>query len=299
MSMNGILNVNKPAGITSFGVIARLKRLLGEKHAGHTGTLDPMATGVLPVCLGRATRIVRYLLNDNKTYLAGIRLGVTTDTFDREGTVTGENDTDSVTAVQLDTILASFQGTIEQVPPRYSAIKYRGKRSCDLARAGIFVEMKPRQVRIDRITLIETCMPDIKVLVECSKGTYIRTLAHDIGQQLGCGAHLAELTRTVCGTFRIEDSLPLEEIEQMHRQDTLGSYVIPIESPLDGWQKVVLNEDDERAVLNGRPVMLDLPVDTSVPYCRACNGKGTFIAVLHYRQDEHMWHPERVFAPKG
>jgi tRNA pseudouridine55 synthase len=296
MSMNGILNVNKPAGITSFGVVARLKRLLGEKRAGHIGTLDPMATGVLPVCLGRATRIVRYLIDSNKTYLAGIRLGITTDTYDREGTVVDEKDTDAITVEQVKAVLASFQGTIEQVPPQYSAVKYRGKRSCDLARAGIYVELKPRQVRIYRIELLEAHMPVIKVLIECSKGTYIRTLAHDAGRMLGCGAHLIDLTRTGCGTFRIEDALPLDDIEHIYRQGKLDTYLYPVESPLADWQMVVVNEDDEYAVRNGRPIALDIDCHFTVPYCRVYNADGVFIAVLRYKRNENVWHPERVFA---
>lgn len=294
--MNGILNVNKPAGITSFGVVARLKRLLGEKRAGHMGTLDPMATGVLPVCLGRATRVVRYLIGSNKTYLAVIRLGITTDTYDREGTVVDEKDTDAVTIGQVQTALASFQGTIEQVPPRYSAVKYRGKRSCDLARAGIYVELKPRQVRIDRIELLDARMPVIKVLIECSKGTYIRTLAYDTGRMLGCGAHLADLTRTSCGVFRIEDALSPDDIEHIYRQGKLDTYLYPVESPLAGWQMVVVNGEDEYAVRNGRPIALDIDCDSAVPYCRVHNADGTFIAVLRYKQNENVWHPEWVFA---
>jgi tRNA pseudouridine55 synthase len=294
--MNGILNVNKPEGMTSFGVVARLKRLLKEKHAGHTGTLDPMATGVLPVCLGQATRIVRYIIDSNKTYIAEIRLGIATDTYDREGTITGESDTSSVIVEQVKTVLASFLGTIEQVPPQYSAVKYHGKRSCDLARAGIHVELKPRQVEIYRIELIEANLPVIKVLIECSKGTYIRTLAHDTGRILGCGAHLTDLIRTRCGTFSIEDALTPDEIEQMYHRNMLDTCLHPVESPLADWQAIVISEENEHAVKNGHTITLDDRYSLSTPYLRAYTADGTFIAILRYKQDEKVWHPERVFA---
>ena len=296
MNMNGILNVNKPDGMTSFGVVSRLKRLTGEKRIGHTGTLDPIATGVLPVCFGKATRIVQYLIDSDKAYLADIRLGITTDTFDREGTVVEENDPGDITIEQVKEVLGSFQGTIEQIPPRFSAVKHHGKRSCDLARAGINVEMKPRRVRINRIELVKATLPLITVLIECSKGTYIRTIANDTGKMLGCGAHIKELIRTRCGIFSIEDALSLPDIERIYQQGNLDAYLQPGDTPLQDWQMIVLTGEDEVVVENGRSIVLDERYCTTSHYCRAYNSNGEFIAILSYNKDEGLWHPDKVFS---
>jgi tRNA pseudouridine55 synthase len=296
MNMNGILNVNKPGGMTSFGVVSRLKRLTGEKRIGHTGTLDPIATGVLPICFGKATRIVQYLINSDKAYLADIQLGIATDTFDREGTVVSENDPGDITIKQVEEVLSSFQGTIEQIPPRFSAVKHHGKRSCDLTRAGIDVEMKPRRVRINRIELVNAHLPVITVLIECSKGTYIRTIADDTGKMLGCGAHIKELTRTGCGTFNIEDALSLSDIERIYARGNLETYLQPVDSPLQDWQTVVLTGEDESAVGNGRSIALDDRYHALSHYCRAYNSKGEFTAILRYSKDEELWHPDKVFT---
>ena len=294
--MNGILNVNKPAGMTSFGVVSRLKRLTGEKRIGHTGTLDPIATGVLPICFGRATRTVQYLINSDKAYLADIQLGITTDTFDREGKVVEENDPGGITIEQVKAVLGSFQGTIEQTPPQFSAVKYHGTRSCDLARAGINIELKPRRVKINKIELVKAQFPVITVLIECSKGTYIRTIANDTGKMLGCGAHIKELTRTRCGIFSIEDALSLQDVEQIYQQGNLDSHLQPVDSPLQDWQIVILAGEDEVAVGNGRSIVLDDKYCTTAHYCRAYNSRNEFIAILRYNKDEQLWHPDKVFS---
>jgi tRNA pseudouridine55 synthase len=281
--------------MTSFGVVSRLKRLTGEKRIGHTGTLDPIATGVLPICFGKATRVVQYLINSDKAYLADIQLGIATDTFDREGTVVAENDPGDITIEQVKEVLGSFQGTIEQIPPRFSAVKHQGKRSCDLIRAGIDVEMKPRRVRINRIELVNAQLPVITVLIECSKGTYIRTIANDTGKMLGCGAHIKELTRTRCGMFSIEDALSLSDIERIYAQGNLETHLQPVDSPLQDWQKIVLTGEDESAVGNGRSIALDERYRAISHFCRAYNSKGEFTAILRYSKDEELWHPDKVF----
>ncbi len=213
MSINGILNVNKPEGGTSFSVVAWLRHLSGEKHIGHAGTLDPMATGVLPICFGQATRVVEFLANAHKVYRAQIELGATSDTFDREGQITRSSDPSAITAIQIEEALSKFRGCIEQSPPIYSALKYQGKRGYELARAGIPVEIKPRQITIFKLELIEFKLPTLTIEVECSKGTYVRSLAHDLGQYLGCGGYLVNLIRTQYGPFRIENALPVSEIK--------------------------------------------------------------------------------------
>jgi tRNA pseudouridine55 synthase len=296
MSIDGILNVNKPEGKTSFSIVALLKWLSGEKHIGHAGTLDPIATGVLPVCLGQATRVVQFLSDSNKTYLAQIELGITTDTYDREGTITHREDPGGVTAAQLERALANFRGTIEQLPPRYSALKYHGKRHYELARAGIHVETKPRQVKIFTIQLVDYELPVATIKVECSKGTYIRSLAHDLGQYLGCGAYLKNLIRMQCGPFHIEDALPVSEIKCIFHQGIWDKFIYPIDTPLLSWSAVIVDRTGELAIKNGCSVALERKHDLTGQYCRAYSPDGRFIAVLRFVPDKNLWHPDKVFS---
>jgi len=188
MGINGILNVDKPEGKTSFYVVARLKRLTAEKHVGHAGTLDPIATGVLPVCFGQATRIAQFISNGSKTYSAQIELGITTDTYDRQGKIVERSDSSQITRHQLEEALSSFRGVIDQVPPAFSALKQGGRRCYEMARAGAKPELKSRKVEITRLELVDCRLPVIEVEIDCGKGTYIRSLAHDIGERLGCSA---------------------------------------------------------------------------------------------------------------
>lgn len=296
MSINGILNVNKPEGKTSFSIVAWLRRLSGEKHVGHAGTLDPIATGVLPVCLGQATRVVQFLADSNKAYLAQIELGAATDTFDREGEIIQRGDHSGVTVAQIEKALATFQGTIEQVPPRYSALKYQGRRHYELARAGIRVETKPRRVTIFSIALIDCKIPLLTIKVECSKGTYIRSLAHDLGQYLGCGAYLKNLTRTQCGPFHIKDALPVSEIKCIFHKGIWNEFLHPVDTPLLGWGAVIADRTGELAIKNGCSIPLGEEHGITEPHCRAYSHDGRFLAVLHFIPDKNLWHPEKVFS---
>ena len=297
MSINGILNVNKPEGKTSFQVVALLRRMVGETRVGHAGTLDPAATGVLPVCLGQATRIVQFLTDTDKAYLAEIELGVTTDTFDREGRVTCRLDTSGITVTQIEEALATFQGFIEQVPPRFSALKYQGKRYYELARAGILIEPKPRKIRITSIELVDLQPPFITISLECSKGTYVRSLAHDLGQCLGCGAHLKNLTRTRCGPFYIEDALSMSEIQDACQRGTWRDILYPVDTPLLSWSAVIVDKRDELEIRNGCSISLSEGVSHAGKYCRAYSPDGDFIAILRFISDKRLWHPEKVFSP--
>jgi tRNA pseudouridine55 synthase len=297
ISIDGILNVNKPEGKTSFNVVAWLKRLTGEKHVGHAGTLDPIATGVLPICFGQATRVVQFLTESSKTYLAQIELGVTTDTFDRQGKIIERGDPSNITVTQIKEALSSFQGVIKQVPPTYSALKHQGKRYHELARAGVSIKPKARQVEILSLELINYRLPLITVKVDCSKGTYIRSLAHDLGQFLHCGAHLKNLTRLRCGAFHIEDALHLPQIEDAFHKGTWKEYLHPLDSPLSNWKTIIVDERNELAIRNGCSLPLD---EDSLPpekYCRAYNLNGHFIAVLRFSTEKKLWHPEKVFHP--
>ncbi|MBM4446074.1 MAG: tRNA pseudouridine(55) synthase TruB [Chloroflexi bacterium] len=295
MSIDGILNVNKPEGKTSSNVVVWLRRLTGEKYVGHGGTLDPIATGVLPVCFGQATRVTRFLTDSSKTYLAHIELGITTDTFDRQGKIIERRDPGAITVTQIEEALTNFQGVIEQVPPAYSALKHQGRRYYELARAGIPIELKPRQIKIIDIELINYKPPLITINVECSKGTYIRSLAHDMGQYLGCGAHIKNLTRLRCGPFPVEDALSLPQIEDAFQKGSWKESLYPMDSPLSNWEAIIVDKRNELAIRNGRSLSLDEAFLSSEKHCRAYNLDGYLIAVLHFIPEKKLWHPEKVF----
>ncbi|WP_224245424.1 tRNA pseudouridine(55) synthase TruB [Hyalangium gracile] len=210
--MDGVLVIDKPSGPTSFDVVRQVRALLKVKKAGHTGTLDPMATGVLPICLGEATKVAGLITESDKAYEATVRLGVETDTQDAQGKVTAEAPVPPLNAALLETALAPFRGTFEQVPPMYSAVRVAGKRLYELARAGEEVERASRQVTVYELTLRDFSSNQLKLTVRCSKGFFVRTLAYDIGRALGCGAHLEALRRTVSGPFTLAQSLPLAEL---------------------------------------------------------------------------------------
>ena len=295
MGIDGILNVNKPEGRTSFDVVAWLRRVTGERRVGHAGTLDPTATGVLPICFGQGTRVVQFLANSSKTYLAQIELGVATDTFDREGKVTQRGEPGDVTVAQIEEALATFRGVIEQVPPIYSALKYHGRRYYELARAGIPIEPKSRQVEITSLELIDCQLPLVTVKVECGKGTYIRSLAHDLGQYLGCGAYLKNLTRLQYGHFRIEDALDLPQIEDAFQRGVLKELFYPVDIPFSGWRKAIVDKKNEAAIRNGQSLSLGEECWPSWECCCAYSHDGRFIAVLRFIPDKKLWHPEKVF----
>lgn len=224
--MNGVVVVDKPAGITSHDAVVRVRRLLGEKKAGHTGTLDPMATGVLPVCVGEATKLASFLAGDDKTYEVTMRLGVRTDTLDMTGRVLDEQEP-RVTGEDIRAVLEGFAGTITQVPPQYSAVKVRGRALYKWARRGVHLEPPARQVEIRAIRLRAVEMPRVRFDVTCSKGTYVRTLCADMGERLGCGAALESLRRTASGRFRLEDAVCLEGGSDAAIRERLERGLIP------------------------------------------------------------------------
>jgi tRNA pseudouridine55 synthase len=213
MPRSGILLLDKPPGLTSTQALGRTKRVLGLRKAGHTGALDPMATGLLPLCFGEATKVSAFLLDADKRYLADIRLGISTDSGDADGQIISETPVPPFSAGQLEPVLDLFRGPIEQIPPMVSALKHKGKRLHELARAGIEVERPPRPVTIHALDLLDYTSDRLTVRVDCSKGTYIRSLAMDIGAELGCGAHLTSLRRERSGPFLLSDAVTLETLE--------------------------------------------------------------------------------------
>ena len=294
MSINGILNINKPAGKTSAWVVSRVRRCSGERHVGHVGTLDPLAVGVLPICVGQAAKMSAFILAQHKTYLAEIELGISTDTDDLEGRITQVGDPSHITSEQIQKLLTDFTGVISQRPPMYSAIKHQGKRLYDIARSGIEVERDEREVQVFRIELLQWQPPSFTVAVECGKGTYIRSLAHDIGQRLGCGAHLKGLIRTSCGPFNIKDSITIHQLEDAFENDYWQDLLYPMDMVLENYTAAILNAEQERAIRNGRP--LNLNIVSAGEHCRAYSPDGRFLALLRYLPDSGVWQPEKVFS---
>jgi tRNA pseudouridine55 synthase len=295
--LDGILNIDKPSAMTSYGVVAVVKRLSGERRVGHAGTLDPAATGVLPVCLGQATRIVAFLTAANKTYRAGIELGIATDTFDASGEITHRGDPSSINLDKFRSALAAFRGTIRQTPPMYSALKHRGQPLYKFARAGISIERPSRKVTVHRIKLISWQPPVATLEIECGKGTYIRSLAHDLGQALGCGAYLKSLVRTRCGIFDIRDAISLSKLEEAFHRGDWQRFLYPIDSVLQHFEVVVVDDAAMMAMRNGQSITIEgnRAVENDNLYRRAYSRDGSFLAVLRYIPDSALWHPDKVF----
>lgn len=248
--MNGIINVYKEAGFTSFDVVAKLRGILKQKKIGHTGTLDPDAVGVLPVCLGSATKLCDMLTDKKKEYIAEFVLGKVTDTQDISGAVLEEREV-ACTKEEVAEVIASFIGTYEQLPPMYSAIKVEGKRLYELARQGKEVERKTRPVTLYEIEVLKMELPLVSVRVLCSKGTYIRTLCHDIGMRLDCGAVMTSLKRTASGQFTLDSAYTLDEIESLRDSGELKSVIIPVDTVFMDLPAIIVNGELEQKILNG------------------------------------------------
>ena len=308
--MDGILNINKPWGKTSFSVVALVKRLSGERRVGHAGTLDPAATGVLPVCLGQGTRIIEFLADATKTYQGQIELGVATDTYDATGKITQKIDASGISQEQLESALASFRGLIQQTPPMYSAVKHQGQRLYELARAGIKVERKSRPTKIYNLEIIDWQPPVVTVEVECGKGTYIRSLAHDLGQSLGCGANLKSLIRLSYGPFDVKTAVSVPQFEDAFRYGYWQHFVHPIDTVLLHWRAMIVNDATGYVIKKGAPVSLEKddsggvtgcleqrsPVWSSVEaHCRTYTLDGRFLGVLRFNLERGQWQPEKVF----
>ena len=296
----GILNINKPRGKASFAVVSLVRRLTGVKRVGHAGTLDPIADGVLPVCLGSATRIVEYLVDSPKAYRGTVRLGVTTDTYDSEGAVVAIGDPSGITRTQVDEALLHFVGAIRQLPPMYSALKHQGKPLYRYAREGKEAPREERTVNVYRIELLRFDPPLVELEIECGRGAYVRTIAHDLGQRLGCGGHLEALTRLHSGPFTLGDAINLDAFEAAVRADTWRELLLPPDRVLESWQAALLEGEHVLDVRSGRLVLLtplrpgqgEPDVET---LCRAYSSDGEFLAILRYRGAER-WQAEKVFA---
>ena len=276
--MNGIVIIDKPAGWTSQDVVSKLRGALHTKRIGHGGTLDPMATGVLPVFVGRATRAVEFFEHAEKTYEATLRLGITTDTEDTSGTVLEEKEV-SVTRQQLEAVLENFRGEISQIPPMYSALKINGQKLCDLARKGKEVERKPRKITIFALDLLDFDGQTARIRVHCSKGTYIRTLCKDIGEALGCGGCMEELRRTAAGSYTIENAIPLQTLVDCPRPEDC---LLAVDTIFTQHPAVTLTAKQELRCRNGNSFSIALPDGTY----RAYGENGEFLMLAKVESGE-------------
>lgn len=302
--IHGVLNVQKEKGYTSHDVVAKLRGIVGQRKIGHTGTLDPDAKGVLPICLGRATKLCDLLTDKDKTYEAVLLLGRTTDTQDTGGRVLEEQDVPDLAEDTIMDILQSFVGEYAQIPPMYSAIKVNGRKLYELAREGKEIERKARIVQIYEIRVRKIELPRIWMEVRCSKGTYIRTLCHDIGKKLGCGSCMEELVRTRTGRFCLEDALTLEEIRKKKEDGSLMDAIVPVDEMFADHPRVCVSGRGGILAKNGNPLSPDMirRYDGESEECRKSirvyDEAGQFIAVYQWQEQKESYHVVKMFYEK-
>ncbi|MDX1416508.1 MAG: tRNA pseudouridine(55) synthase TruB [Candidatus Promineifilaceae bacterium] len=287
MSFEGVFNIDKPQGITSHDAVNRLRRLSGIRRVGHAGTLDPLATGVLIICIGRATRLVEYLIGLPKEYEAIIRLGQVTDSYDADGALVSEQDI-TVSGSDIKKSLAKFRGRIQQRAPIYSAIKKQGVPLYKLARDGVSVKAPVREVEIYELAIVSWEKPNLEIKVRCAAGTYIRSLAHDLGQELGCGGHITSLTRTSVGNFRLSNAVSLDDLHDENWSD----YSLPADIAVQHLPRLDLRADEAHRVQLGQRIgRLDIHPEASI--VRAYEQNGRFIGILS--ATESAWQPHKMF----
>lgn len=299
---NGIMNVYKEAGFTSHDVVAKLRGICKQKKIGHTGTLDPDAVGVLPVCFGSGTKLCGMLTDWDKEYIATLRLGVVTDTQDLTGQVLSHADEETVAALTEEcvmTCILGFLGGYDQIPPMYSALKVDGKKLYELARAGKEVERRPRAVQIRELEILEMDLPTVRFRVVCSKGTYIRTLCHDIGEKLGCGGAMASLTRSRVGIFGLEGALRLSEIEKLRDEDKISSVIIPPDVVFSDCRKVKVTAAARRYLENGNKIPAGMLGGLVSPQdeerLRMYDEAGRFYGIYQYHAGAKEARPVKMF----
>ena len=296
--VSGILLLDKPLGMTSNDALQRVKRLYQARKAGHTGSLDPLASGLLPLCFGEATKLSAYLLDADKRYWVRVKLGVTTTTADAEGEVVQTRPTAGVSAAALQQVVERFAGQIEQLPPMYSALKYQGQRLYKLAREGIEVPREPRKVTIHSIELGAFEGDEFEMRVHCSKGTYVRTLAEDIGERLGCGAHVSGLCRTGVGPYGAEQMVTMQRLEDAAAagNEALDALLLPLDSAVGHWPEVRLSADSAYYLKLGQPVLV--PKAPTRGWVRLYDPAGGFLGVGEIEDDGKVA-PRRLMAVVG
>ncbi|MCA1899125.1 MAG: tRNA pseudouridine(55) synthase TruB [Chloroflexi bacterium] len=295
-AISGALVVDKPVGMTSHDVVQAIRNGTGLRRAGHTGTLDPRASGVLVVLVGPAVRLSEYVSASDKRYQAIIRLGGSTDTFDSEGKVTLSKDPLNITEEQFNEALQSFVGEIEQTPPPYSAVKVQGRKAYEMARQGEEMDLTPRKITVHHLEVLEWAPPEVVIDVHCSSGTYVRSLANDLGVKLGCGAYLVGLRRTKSGRFSLRDSVPLRKLQEAFAAGNWYQYLIPAAEALGDWPAVELNPDEVEGVRHGHRVkVVGEPTETRV---RGVSTQGELVALMEMVVNEdgsREWQPRKVF----
>lgn len=295
-AISGALVVDKPVGMTSHDVVQAIRNGTGLRRAGHTGTLDPRASGVLVILVGPAVRLSEYVSASDKRYQAIIRLGGSTDTFDAEGLVTPTKDPVTVTEAEFEAALKTFVGEIEQTPPPYSAVKVQGRKAYEMARQGEEVDLAPRKITVHHLEVLEWTPPEVVIDVHCSSGTYVRSLANDLGVMLGSGAYLVGLRRTKSGRFSLRDSVPLRKLQEAFTAGNWYQYLIPAAEALGDWPAVELNPDEVEGVRHGHRVkVVGEPTETKV---RGVSTQGELVALMELTINEdgsREWQPKKVF----
>ena len=292
--MDGIFNINKPTGITSHDVVAFIRKHLKQKRVGHAGTLDPLASGVLPICVGKGTRVAEYLSESGKAYQAEIHFGTATDTYDAEGTITATASTAELTLNIIEETIEQFRGPQMQYPPLYSAIKIEGQPAYKRARAGEAIVLEPRPIVIYALEILAWIPPRLTLAIECSKGTYIRSLAHDIGIQIGCYAYLEALIRTRSGPFTLADSITLEQFAEVAETNTIQDYSFPFDKALEHYPAIKLDTEAAERVKHGIAFSHELANNSSL--ARVYDINGVFIAIAEWNEEQLAWQPKKVFA---
>lgn len=297
--INGIINIYKEKGFTSFDVVAKMRGIFHQKKIGHTGTLDPDAEGVLPVCLGKATKVCDLLTDTDKEYRAVLLLGKDTDTQDISGKVLKES-TVEVEKIEVEEAIKSFVGDYAQIPPMYSALKVNGQKLVDLARKGIEVERKPRNVVINYIKIEKIELPRVVMTVGCSKGTYIRTLCKDIGDKLGCFGCMEELVRTQAAGFKLNNAIKLTDLEELVAKDEYKNYIVPIDSVLGDFPKLQTNKESQKFVCNGNKLSQNNLQKSEVVFkgdtsYRVYDFENNFIGIYKYIEEDEILKPVKLF----
>ncbi len=292
--IDGILNINKPTGMTSHDVVAKVRKLLKQKHVGHAGTLDPAASGVLPICVGQGTRVAEYLSESGKAYTADMLFGVVTDTYDAEGSVVRTASTENLTLEQIEHVLPGFLGPQMQMPPRYSAIKLQGQPAYKRMRAGEEVTLEPRPIVLTQLAILVWQPPKLTLAIECSKGTYIRSLAYDLGERLGCGAHLVGLIRTRSGPFSLTDSITLDQLAEAIENGTVEQHLHSADSVLQHYPAILLDDVTTERVLHGNAFQYD--IEAKAGLARVYDENGRFLAIAEWDAEREVWQPTKVFV---
>ncbi|HEY0756682.1 MAG TPA: tRNA pseudouridine(55) synthase TruB [Ktedonobacteraceae bacterium] len=293
--MDGILNIHKPTGMTSHDVVARVRKLLKQRRVGHAGTLDPAASGVLPICIGQGTRVAEYLSESGKEYQATLVFGSETDTYDAEGEITRTASTAGLELASIEQALAQFRGPQMQVPPRYSALKIQGQAAYKRARAGEELTLAARPIEISHLAIVSWQSPQLVLDVACSKGTYIRSLAYDLGRALECGAHLGGLVRTRSGPFVLTDSVTLEDLANACMENKAADLLYAADKALERYPSLRLNAEEAARVLHGNAFSYTT-TETEQELARVYNASGDFIAIAAWEPQTGYWQPKKVFG---